>query len=174
MTKVPPEAHSAMTELPVRFINHFTVAVATSDWREHSDPARGERYLYGSGIAHHDIVNIPFYGRMYDTAVIAHPLCPSDCLLDPRVKVTHLQYVMIQLRDIQRSARADRKTTVQELRARQGSIEVLKMLRQKAIDRLSEHRVMKEAGEALRSMPPLQRCRRDSAVSLDGPPNETE
>lgn len=135
-------------ELAVRFDNRFEVTVPSSDWRTHPDTLIGDHYLYGNGVGHHDLVNIPFYGRMYDTAIIAHPFSASDWLFDPRIKVTHIQFVMCQLRDIQRHARSDHRATLGELRARQDSIEVLSTLRRKAFERLAGRYFAQKANEA--------------------------
>lgn len=112
------------------------MSVPTTDWRDHPNTDSGEHHIYGNGIVHHDLINTPFHGYMYDTAVIAHPLSTSDCLADPRVKVAHIQHIMCQLRDIQWQSRRFRKTTAAELRARQNSIDVLKGLREKELERL--------------------------------------
>lgn len=122
-------------EGPFRFNNRLSVSVPTTDWRDHPDTDVGEYHIYGSGIVHHDLINTPFHGYMYDTAIIAHPLSTSDCLADPRVKVAHIQHIMCQLRHIQWQSRRCRMTTTAELRARQNSIDVLKGLREKALER---------------------------------------
>lgn len=141
-------AQITMIELPFRFSTQCNIIVPSSDWREHPDTDFGDEVCYGNGVLHHDLVNVPFYGRLYDTAIIAHPLSASDYTVDPRVNVTHIQFLLSQLVDIQQHARGDLRTTVRELRARQDSIEVLKTLRRKAYEKLTDRYLAKKANEA--------------------------
>lgn len=138
-----------MSHQPFRFNNTFTVSVPTTDWRTHPETDCGDHYIYGSGVVHHDLVNVPFYGVMYDTAVVAHPLSNSECLADPRVKVSHIQHVLAQLRDIQMQSRLSAKCTEAEFRARQDSIETLKRLRESALERLWDRYYTRMEAEAL-------------------------
>jgi hypothetical protein len=116
-------------------MSHINVAIPTSDYRTHPNSGIGAIYRIGNGIVHHDIVNIPFYGRIYDTAVIAHPLSPIDGFLDRRTRLSHITFLLNLLRDILEQSRDDPRTTFLEFNARRDSIEVLVAIRKNSCGR---------------------------------------
>lgn len=162
----------SMDRLPSRYNYRHSVTVLASDWRTHPDTPSGYQHFYGTGNIHYDIVNVPFYGRMYDTAVIAHPLSPFDHLALPKISLMHIQYVLSQLRDIQRQCRNDLRTTLGELRARQESIEILKELRVSALQKHMDRYYAQQAYENPRIMHeglsedyPVQAWKQEEGVS---------
>ncbi|KAK3704647.1 hypothetical protein LTR37_013746 [Vermiconidia calcicola] len=114
---------------PRRFYNDTRVTIPSSDYRTHHKTSWGGHFMIGNGVLHHDLVNIPFFGRVYDTVVIAHPLSESDLFVDRRTRLGYVLYLIDLLRDIQRSTREDAQATKDELRARQDSINVLRSIR---------------------------------------------
>ena len=81
--------------------------------------------MIGGGVVHHDIINVPFYGRVYDTAIIAHPLTVSDRLQDSRTRPSHVRMLLDSLETLQEQSRGDPRTSLTEWRARADSIAVL-------------------------------------------------
>ena len=127
---------ASVEDLSDRFNTRFTLKVPTTDHRTQPRTATGEHHFLGNGILHHDIVNIPFYGRIYDIGTIAHPLSNSDCFVDSRVRLTHILFLLTMLRDIQRQCRNNVNPSQRELRARQDSIDVLNMARRRTYNRM--------------------------------------
>ncbi|KAK3686796.1 hypothetical protein LTR37_019475 [Vermiconidia calcicola] len=116
---------------PRRFYNDTRVSIPSSDYRTHPKTRWGGHFMIGNGVLHHDLVNIPFFGRVYDTVVVAHPLSESDWFVDRRTRLGHILYLIDLLREIQSSSRGDAQATKDELRARQDSINVLRGIRRK-------------------------------------------
>lgn len=116
-------------------MNKIKASVPTTDYRMHPNTAFGDSVIIGHGVAHHDIVNISFYGRVYDTAIIAYPLAKSDRYQDPRTMYGHIMYLRDLLRDIQQSCvqelqnhyltPEERRAKRKEVMVRRGSICVL-------------------------------------------------
>ena len=114
-----------MQNMPARFYNNWNIDVPTSDHRYHSDSHRGVLYHIGTGFVYHDLVNVPFFGYVYDSATIAHPLRPVDCHMYRGTEPEHYAMLLSLLQEIQCQALGDAESTPQELQARQESIEML-------------------------------------------------
>ncbi len=138
-------------ELPQRYVITVNYFITCSDWRTHANTIHGKSHLVGLGLIHHDIVNTPFYGRAYDTAIIAHPLSVSDRDMHPRCTLPVLTRLVTQLRDIQRDCRVNPYCPPWELRARQDSIDVLMLLRKHRWDMLKEEYLREEEKKAKRA-----------------------
>ena len=76
-----------MDEPPKRCDYRISVTIPTTDFRTNPNSSLGECYYIGSGIVHHDLVNIPFYGRVYDTGIIGHPVEPLRLLYPSETEV---------------------------------------------------------------------------------------
>lgn len=110
---------------PIHHAKRANLVIPVSDHRHHLNTTSDTTYIIGHGVLHHDIVNLPFYGRVYDTVIIAHPLIMADRLSDPRTRPFHIRMLLDLLVEIQKKSQLDPSTRVVELRARHESIKVL-------------------------------------------------
>lgn len=113
---------------PIHPAKRANLVIRVTDHRYHPNAWSDTTYIIGHGVLHHDIVNLPFYGRVYDTVIIAHPLIMADRLSDPRTRPFHIRMLLDLLEEIQEKSQLDPSTRVVELRARHESLRVLEAI----------------------------------------------